>query len=296
MGLFRSQLYVPCKGPGMLQNCAYMNADAVILDLEDSIAQSEKDAARILCKYALQNVDFQGVGRIVRVNGQDTEFYADDLEMIIPCCPDAIRLPKVEDADGAREVDERITAIEKKAGIPVGTVKVHAMLETAKGVLNAREVANAAPGRVTAISLGGQDLAADMGIMRTLEGTELLFGRSYVVLAARDARIMAFDTPFTDLDNVQGLRDETKFVIQLGFSGKAAIHPSQCKVINDAFAPDLKTLKKAITVVHAAREAAARGVGVISVNGKMVDKPVVEQAEAVVARAKAANMPEVEDL
>lgn len=294
--LFRSQLYVPCKKPGMLANCAYMNADAIILDLEDAIAQSEKDAARILCKHTLQNIDFQGVGRVVRCNAQDTEFYADDLEMIVPCCPDAIRLPKVETADNIREIDERITRIEKECGIPVGTVKVHAMLETAQGVLNAEKIAHTAKGRLTAITLGGQDLAADMGIVRTKDGTELLFGRSLVVLAARSAKIMAIDTPFTDLDDPEGLIAETKFVLQLGYAGKAAIHPSQCKLINDAYAPDEKSLKKAIAVVIAAREAEAKGIGVISVNGKMVDKPVVEQAMSIVARAKAAKMSEVEDL
>ncbi len=293
--LFRSQLYVPAKKPGMLQNAPYMGADSVIIDLEDAIALEEKDAARVLTAHALRSVDFGGVGRIVRVNAQDTEFYADDMDVIIPCCPDAIRLPKVESADAIREVDERMTRLEQKAGIPVGTVKVHAMLETALGVMNAMSVASAAK-RVTAISLGGQDLAADMGILRTNEGTELLIARGLVVLAARAAKIMAFDTPFTDVDNTEGLLKESRFIVQIGFAGKAAIHPSQSKFINAAFAPDEKTLRKAIAVVRGAREAARKGLGVCVVNGKMVDKPVVEQAESVVLRAKLAGMEGVEHL
>ena len=293
--MFRSQLYVPAKGPGMLQNAPYMGADAVIIDLEDSIALSEKDAARILAAHALRGVDFGAVGRIVRVNAQDTEYYADDLEAIIPCRPDAIRLPKVENAEAIREIDDRITGLERRAGLPEGSIKVHAMLETALGVLNAYAVASASP-RVTAISLGGQDLAADMGILRTSEGTELLTARGLVVLAARAARVMAFDTPFTDINSPEGLRRETRFVVQIGFSGKAAIHPSQTRIINEAFAPDEKTLRKAVAVVRGAREAAARGLGVCTVDGRMVDKPVVEQAERVVERAKAAGMEGVEDL
>jgi len=294
--LFRSQLYVPAKKPGMLQNAPFMEADSVIIDLEDAIALEEKDAARCLTAHALRTIDFGNVGRIVRVNAQDTEFFEDDMKTIIPCAPDAIRLPKVERAEDLVEVDKLMSRLEKEAGIPDKTVKVHAMLETALGVLNARDVAMAAPGRVTAISLGGQDLAADMGILRTNEGTELLVARCLVVLAARAARIMAFDTPFTDVDNTEGLLKESRFVVQIGFAGKAAIHPSQSKYIHMAFAPDEKSLRKAIAVVRGFKESKAKGLGVCVVNGKMVDKPVVEQALSVVERAKLAGMEGVEDL
>lgn len=288
--LLRSQLYIPGTNPSMLQNAAWMGADAVILDLEDAVSLAEKDAARDLVANALASVNFGGVFKIVRINAADTPFWKDDLRAIIPGRPDAIRLPKAESPESVREVDALMAGIEREAGIPEGSVKIHAMLETASAVLDAREIARSCP-RVTAISLGGQDLAADMGVLRTATGEELLVARGLVVLAARAARVMVFDTPFTNLNDAEGLAREAAFDVQIGFSGKAAIHPQQCKVINAAYCPTEKAIKKALKVAAAWKEMQAAGAGVCKVNGSMVDIPVVEQSFSVLQRARAAGIP-----
>ncbi len=287
--LLRSQLYIPGTNPSMLQNAAWMGADGVILDLEDAVSLAEKDSARDLVAETLKSVKFGSVIKIVRINATDTEFWQKDLQAIIAGRPDAIRLPKAESVEAVREVDRFMTQIEKENGLPVGAVKIHAMLETANAVLDAREIARSCP-RVSAISLGGQDLAADMGVLRTPTGEELMTARGLVVLAARAARVMAFDTPFTNLNDNEGLAREAAFDMQIGFSGKAAIHPLQCKIINQAYCPTEKALKKAITIARAWKEAQAAGSGVCKVNGAMVDAPVVEQSLSVLQRARAAGI------
>lgn len=287
--LLRSQLYLPGTNPAMLQNAAWMGADGVILDLEDAVSLAEKDSARDLVAQALVTVNFGSVVKIVRINAADTEYCEKDLAAVIPGRPDAIRLPKAESAEAVRAVDAVMAQLEKAAGMEPGTVKIHAMLETANAVLDAREIARACP-RVTGISLGGQDLAADMGILRTPTGEELLTARGLVVLAARAARVMAFDTPFTNLNDDEGLAREAAFDVQIGFSGKAAIHPLQCRTINAAYCPTEKALKKAVAVAKAWKEAQAVGSGVCKVNGAMVDAPVVEQSLSVLQRARAAGI------
>lgn len=285
----RSMLYMPGNNPGMLQNCAAYGADGVLLDLEDAVALSEKDAARDLVRNALLTVDFGKTEKYVRLNGQDTEFFEKDLRAIIPARPDAIRLPKSENPDLLRQADAMIADLERENNIPVGTVRIHAMIETAFGMMRAYEMATACE-RVTALTLGGQDLAADLGVKRTKEGMELLYGRSHVVLAARAAGIEAFDTVFTDLKDPEGLLKESRMIAGLGFTGKAAIHPSQIPVIHEAWKPAEKEVAKAVRVVRAAAEAKAKGLGVIAVDGKMVDNPVIAQSERVLELARISGM------
>lgn len=285
----RSMLYIPGNNPGMIQRCSYFGADSVLLDIEDAVAISEKDAARNLVAHALATLDFGDVYMTVRINGADTRFFEKDLEAIIPSRPDAVRLPKTQQANDVKHIDEIITRLEKTHNIEHGTIAIHAMLETAKGIVNAVEIANASP-RVKALTLGGQDLAADIGVRRTKEGTEILYARSTVVMAAKAAGIGAFDTVFTDINDSGGLLDESRFIVNLGFTGKAAIHPSQIPVIHEAFRPAEKDVIKALRVVYAAREADQKGIGVYTVDGKMVDGPVVRQSEKVVELAKLAGM------
>jgi len=285
----RSMLYIPGNNPGMIQRCSYFGADSVLLDIEDAVAISEKDSARNLVAHALATLDFGDVYMTVRINGADTRFFEKDLEAIIPSRPDAVRLPKTQQANDVRHIDEMITKLEKTHNIEHGTIAIHAMLETAKGIVNAVEIANSSP-RVKALTLGGQDLAADIGVRRTKEGTEILYARSTVVMAAKAAGIGAFDTVFTDINDSGGLLDESRFIVNLGFTGKAAIHPSQIPVIHEAFRPAEKDVIKALRIVYAAREADQKGIGVYTVDGKMVDGPVVRQSEKVVELAKLAGM------
>jgi citrate lyase subunit beta/citryl-CoA lyase len=272
----------------MLQNCAIYGSDGVLLDLEDSISISEKDAARKLVRHALLALDFGTVEKVVRINGRDTPYFEADLAEIIPARPDAIRLPKVDSAQDVIEADRLISALEAKAGIPQGSVGIQAMLETARAIVRVNEIAAASP-RLVGLTLGGQDLAADLGIKATKEGFELLYAKSAVVIAAKAFGLEAFDTVFTDVADLAGLAQASAVSVSLGFSGKAAIHPSQIPVIHAAFAPSIKEVEKAARIVAGAKAAYAKGLGVVSVDGKMVDAPVVAQAERTLELARLAG-------
>lgn len=285
----RSLLYIPGNNPGMLQNASIYGADGVLLDLEDSISMYEKDAARKLVKHALMSLDFGDVERVVRINGADTPFFKADLEEIIPARPDAIRLPKVDSAADVLEADKIISGLEAKNGIKPGSIRIQAMLETARAIVNAASIAAASP-RLIGLTLGGQDLAADLGIKATKSGLEMLYAKSAVVIAAKAYGLLAFDTVYTAIDDPEGLREMCQLAVSLGFSGKAAIHPSQIKTIHEAFAPTEKELKKAVKVKAAAEDAARRHSGVVAVDGKMVDAPVVAQAERTLELARLSGM------
>ncbi len=285
----RSLLYIPGNNPGMLQNCAIYGSDGVLLDLEDAISVSEKDSARKLVRYALLSLDFGTVERVVRINGRDTPYFEADLAEIIPARPDAIRLPKVDSADDVIAADRVISRLEAENGLEPGSIGIQAMLETARAIVNVNSIA-AASSRLVGLTLGGQDLAADLGIKATKAGLELLFAKSAVVIAAKAFGLQAFDTVYTDVADLDGLREQAAITVSLGFSGKAAIHPSQIPVIHAAFSPAEREVAKAAKVVKAAREAAERGLGVISVDGKMVDAPVVAQAERTLELARLAGM------
>ena len=285
----RSLLYIPGNSPGMLQNCSIYGSDGVLLDLEDAISISEKDSARKLVKHALLSLDFGDVERVVRINGRDTPFFEADLAEIIPAAPDAIRLPKVDSADDVIAADRIITRIEAERGLRPGSVGIQAMLETARAIVNVNSIAAASP-RLVGLTLGGQDLAADLGIKATKAGLELLYAKSAVVIAARAFGLEAFDTVYTDVADLEGLAEAAAISVSLGFSGKAAIHPSQIPVIHAAFAPTEKEVAKATRVVAAAKDATARGLGVIAVDGRMVDAPVVAQAARTLELAVLAGM------
>ena len=285
----RSLLYIPGNNPGMLQNCAIYGSDGVLLDLEDSISIVEKDSARKLVKHALLALDFGDVEKVVRINGRDTPYFEADLAEIIPARPDAIRLPKVDSAEDVIAADRIISRIEEEQGIPVGSVGIQAMLETARAIVNVNEIAAASP-RLVGLTLGGQDLAADLGIKATKTGFELLYAKSAVVIAAKANGHAAFDTVFTDVGDLEGLAEAAAVSVSLGFSGKAAIHPSQIPVIHGAFAPTAREVEKAARIVAQARVAESKGLGVVSVDGRMVDAPVVAQASRTLELAVLAGM------
>ena len=280
----RSMLYIPGDSPGMIQNAEVFGADSILLDLEDSIAESAKDSARKMVRAFLADFDFGKLFVTVRVNSPDTPYFEKDLRDIIPCRPGAVRIPKCGKPADIIKAAALITKIEWESGISRGNVRIHAMIETALGIENAYLIARASR-RVSALTLGGQDLTADMFARKTREGRELFYARSRVVVAARAAKIMAFDTVWTDIDDPEGLLAETREIVDLGFDGKAAIHPSQIKVIHKAFRPDAKDVARAKRIVEAAEKARSEGKGVISVDGRMVDAPVVARAERIVEMA-----------
>ena len=281
----RTMLYLPGNNPNMLMRGYLFGSDGLILDLEDAVAASEKDAARILVRDVLRRGEFGTCEVTVRINGVDSQYWRDDLAAVVPCKIDGVRLPKAESAQTVRDLDEELSAIESKSGIEVGTTKIFCLLETAHGVWNAYDIAKTSP-RVTAIIPGGEDLVADLRTSRSAEGTELEWVRRMLIVAARAAGVDALDTIFPRVTDDEGLRREVEFVKQLGFDGKSVIHPGQIPIIHDVFTPTEREVEMARRIVAAAKEAAERGLGAVSVDGRMVDLPVVRRAEFILERGR----------
>jgi citrate lyase subunit beta/citryl-CoA lyase len=287
--LRRTMLYVPGNNPGMVKDAHIYGSDSLMFDLEDSVSLSEKDAARFLVYYALKTIDYEGTEKVVRINGLDTTFGEKDLEAIVRAKPDIIRLPKTEKPEDVKEADRLITEIEEKAGIEKGTVKLMAAIESALGVINAYGIATASP-RLVGIALGAEDFVTDMKTSRSIGGIELLVARSQVLLAARAAGVYALDTVFSDINDEEGFVNEVKLIKQLGFDGKSIIHPRQIELVHKIYTPSEKEIEKSVRILNAIKEAEQKGSGVISLDGKMVDKPIVERAQRVIDLAMAAGV------
>jgi citrate lyase subunit beta/citryl-CoA lyase len=286
--LRRTMMYIPGNNPGMIKDGHIYGADSIMFDLEDSVSINEKDAARFLVYNALKTIDYEGVETVVRINGLDT-CGMEDLEAIVRAQPDVIRLPKTESAQDIIDVENEIARIEKEAGIPVGKTKMMAAVEGALGVLNAHEIATAST-RLMGIAIGAEDYVTDIKTTRSPEGIELLFGRSQILLAARAAGIYAFDTVYSDINNEEGFENEVRLIKQLGFDGKSVINPRQIGPVHDIYTPSEKEINKSIRVIKAAEEAKKRGSGVVSLDGKMVDKPIIERAQRALMLAEAAGV------
>ncbi len=283
--LRRTRLYVPGNNPAMVQNASIYGADSLIFDLEDSIPLNEKDAARYLVRNALQNLDFSKIEVTVRINSLETEYCLKDLEAIIPTKPDGILLPKTELLEDVLTIDKELARIEKENNLPIGKIQIMPIIESALGVLNIEKIASGP--RVTVIGLGGEDLTADIGAKRTKSGKELEYIASRIILACAANKIQAIDTVFTDINDPQGLFEIAKKAIEIGFQGKSIIHPSQVEPVHRAFMPTEIEIAKAEKIVNAYKDSIKRGLGVISVDGRMIDLPVVIRSERILKRAKA---------
>lgn len=273
----RSMLFLPGNTPNMIINGDSLGADCIILDLEDAVSPDEKDAARLLVSSAIKNLGFNGVEVTVRINSIDTNYWKADLDAIIPLKPDLIMPPKSSCADDIKIIDEYITKVESENGIEPGAVKLIPLIETALGVENAFNIATASS-RVTALFLGGEDLTADLRCKRTKHGNEINYARTRLVCAARAAGIDVYDTPFTDVNDDEGIIADAEYAKSLGFSGKSAIAPRHVKAINEVFSPSLKDIQYAKDVFEAIRLGKEQGKGAVSLRGKMIDKPIVERA------------------
>ncbi|MEH7416853.1 citrate (pro-3S)-lyase subunit beta [Neobacillus drentensis] len=275
--LRRSMLYVPGNNPGMIRDAHIYGSDAIMFDLEDSVCLYEKDAARLLVYEALRICDYGRTEVVVRVNGLNTPYGRGDFEAMVRAKPDAIRLPKTETPEDVVEADQLITQIEKENGIELGTIKLMAAVESALGVINAYKIATASS-RLIGIALGAEDFVTDLKTTRSTDGIELLAARSQILFAARAAGIDALDTVFSDVNDEEGFIREAKLIKQLGFDGKSLINPRQINILHHIFTPTEDEIQKSIRVIEAAKEAEKRGSGVISMDGKMVDKPIIERA------------------
>ncbi|MBN1333189.1 MAG: HpcH/HpaI aldolase/citrate lyase family protein [Synergistales bacterium] len=287
--LRRTALYIPGNDPSMILNSGIFGADSIVLDLEDAVSINEKDSSRILVRNALQNVDFGASEVVVRINALSTPFGKQDIEAIV--CPrlDAIRLPKCEYADDIMELEKILDRVEEEKGLKKGSVSIMPLIESAMGSYNAVQIAKASR-RNSAVNFGGEDYTADMGAQRTREGAELLDIRMRILLAARIAGIDALDTVFGNLNDEEGLLEETKLIKQLGFDGKSIIHPRQIRLIHDVFTPSEKEINKARRIIEAIEEAEKRKSGVVALDGRMIDAPVVAKARRVLAFAEAVGL------
>ena len=281
----RSMLFFPGNSANMLLNADFLGSDSVILDLEDAVAQTEKDSARILVRNAIRSLDFTKEV-IVRINPIDSPYWEKDLDAIVPVKPDMIMPTKVSSADDVKTISDAIAKEEKTSGMEVGTIKLIPLIETALGVEKSFEIAMA-DSRVAAIFLGGEDLTADLQCKRTKEGTEILYARSRMVMAARAAGIDVYDTPWTDVEDYEGLIADAKFAKSLGFSGKSSISPRHVRFINEIFSPTEEEIRYARDVFEAIEKGKAEGKGVVSLRGKMIDAPIVARARQVLAAAEA---------
>jgi citrate lyase subunit beta/citryl-CoA lyase len=282
----RSRLYLPGNEPKYFINAGLHAPDAVILDLEDSVHAAEKDAARLVVRNALRAVDFLAAERMVRINQLPRGLA--DLEEIIPQSPDLILIPKVETAEQVTEVDGRITAICQREGVqrPVWLMPI---LESALGIENAFAIAKASP-RNCALTIGLEDYTADLGVVKTKEGGETLYARQRLVNAAHAAGLTATDSVFGDVADMDGLKLWGERSRAMGFEGMGCIHPSQVRVIHEAFAPTTAEIEKALKIVDAFEEAQEQGLGVVSLGSKMIDLPVVHRALKLVERARSMGL------
>ncbi|WP_436926797.1 HpcH/HpaI aldolase/citrate lyase family protein [Halosimplex amylolyticum] len=280
----RSLLYSPGDDREMLEKAVETAADTVIFDLEDAVAPDAKDEARRTVQSTLDALDDPEPRLSVRINPYD-HTGREDVDAVVGDVrnpPDSILLPKVDDAEAVEALHEHL------AELDAGDVDIVPLIETAAGVISVEEIA-AAPG-VTAVAYGDQDFTADIGATVTDDKTESLYARQKTVVAAAAAGVDALDTVYTDIADTDGLREQTAFVVDLGFDGKLVIHPDQVPVINEAFTPSDDELEWAEDVLAGQEQASEEGAGVFTVDGQMIDPPLVERARKIVDRAEAAGI------
>lgn len=287
--LRRTMMFVPGNNPSMMRDAHIYGPDSIMFDLEDSVSIDEKDAARLLVYNALKTIDYGNVELVVRINPLSTPYGKLDVEAMVRAGAQVIRMPKTETPEEVVELEAEIEKVEKKIGRPVGSTLIMAAIESALGVINAYKIATASK-RMMGIALGAEDYCANLKTQRSREGSELLLARQTIVVAARAAGIDALDTVFSDLNDMEAFKDEVRLIKQLGFDGKSIINPRQIAPVNEVFTPTAKEIEKAKKIVAALQEALAKGSGVISLNGKMIDKPVVIRAQRILDFARAVHI------
>ena len=289
MKLRRTMLFVPGNNPGMMSDAHIYGSDALMFDLEDSVSLGEKDAARLLVYHALKTIHYGECEKVVRVNPLNTPYGKADVEAMVAAGAEVIRLPKTETAQDIWDTEEEILRAEQKFGVPEGKTRMMAAIEGALGVVNAYSIAVASK-RLIGIALGAEDYCANLKTTRSKEGSELFYARSAIVVAARAAGIDAIDTVFSDVNDEEQLVKETQTVKQLGFDGKSVINPRQIKPVHKVFTPTPAEVQKALRIMEAGRQAEARGSGVVALDGKMIDRPVILRAERCLELAKASRV------
>lgn len=289
--LRRTMLFVPGNNPAMVKDAHIYGSDSIIFDLEDSVSPYEKDAARLLVTCSLEALDYGTTERVVRINGLGSPWIEDDIRATVAAGIEMVRLPKTESAADIQEVERMVAEAERAAGRAEGSVLLMAAIESPLGVINAYHIAEASP-RMAALALSAEDYVTSLKTSRSREGVELAEARGRIVIAAKAAGIMAIDTVFTDVADEEGFAKEVALIKQMGFDGKSVINPNQIGIVHDTYAPKREEILKARRVIQAAREAEARGSGVTSLDGKMIDKPIIERAARVLELARTGRLEE----
>ena len=287
-------MFVPGNNPGMMQDAFIYGPDSIMLDLEDSVTMAEKDSARLLVYNALKTIDYGNTEMVVRINPLNTPYGKKDIEAVVKAGIDVIRMPKTETAEEVVEVEREIEKVEKEIGC-LGRTQIMAAIESALGIVNAYAIATASK-RMMGIALGAEDYSANLKTQRTPGGAELLLARETIVVAARAAGIAALDTVYSNLNDMDTFRKEVELIKTLGFDGKSIINPRQIEIVNEVFTPSEKAIEKSKVILAAIKEAEQRGSGVIAVNGKMIDRPVVLRAQRTIDLAIASGVLSKEEL
>ena len=287
--LRRSMMFLNCQKPGLIKDPYIYRPDSIMLDLEDAVAENQKDAARYSLYHALQEIDYRGVERVVRINGLDTPHWKEDIRVRVAGGADTIRIAKTETAQDVHTVEEHVLAAEREFGRPVGSTLLMAALESCKGVLNALEVCKSSD-RLIGIALSGGDYTKDLQTVITGTGVELQGARQQMIIAARAAGVQCWDTVFTNLDAMDVFEEEVKMIKMMGFDGKSLVNPRQIDVVHKVFTPTQKEIIFAEKVVKEIDEKKAQGIGVFTVDGKMIDIAFYDGAKRTIALAKASGV------
>lgn len=284
----RALLFAPGSDLRKIQKAATLGADSVCLDLEDGVAVNRKAEARATVTDALKTLQFGKSERLARINAIGSALEIEDLADVLLARPDGIVIPKVSNADQVRWVSGQIAAVELAHGWADGGIRLLAMIESARGLLNVAQIAGADP-RLDALVFGAEDYASDVGATRTREGWEVLYARSAVVAAAAANELQAIDLLYLDYRDADGLKAEAQRGMKLGYAGMQVIHPGQVGVVHSVFTPDDAAIEHAQRVVQANAAYQASGSGAFGLDGKMVDMPIVKAAERILTRARAAG-------
>lgn len=289
MRLRRTMMFLNVQKPGLLKDPYIYKPDSLILDLEDAVAENQKDVARFSLFHALRTVDYRGRERIVRINGLDTPYWKEDIRCAVAGGCDGIRIPKTECAQDIHIVEREVKKAEEEFGRPEGSVLLMAAIESAKGVMRALEICEASE-RLFGVALSGGDYTKDLQTHITGTGIELMGARQNLVIAARAAKVQCFDTVYTDLENMEGFRQDVVNIHLMGFDGKSIINPRQISIVHEIFTPSQKDILFAEKVVREIEDKKSRGIGVFVVDGKMIDIAFYDGAKRTIALAKASGI------
>lgn len=289
MRLRRTMMFLNVQKPGLLKDPYIYKPDSLILDLEDAVAENQKDVARFSLFHALRTIDYRGCERIVRINGLDTPYWKEDIRCAVAGGCDGIRIPKTECAQDIHIVEREVKKAEEEFGRPEGSVLLMAAIESAKGVMRALEICEASE-RLFGVALSGGDYTKDLQTHITGTGIELMGARQNLVIAARAAKVQCFDTVYTDLKNMEGFRQDVMNIHLMGFDGKSIINPRQISIVHEIFTPSQKDILFAEKVVREIENKKSRGIGVFVVDGKMIDIAFYDGAKRTIALAKASGI------